>query len=136
MGGHYQYNDTTFEKQFEDCSFPPKLFTHEAHLRLAWIHINKYGLEKAIEHLCSQIKRYDQFHDKGIKFHTTITVAAAKILNQYMQNTRILSFHELIKAHPELVTDFMGLINQHYSTELLNSNKTRDHFIPPDLGTF
>lgn len=38
MKTHHQLNDQQFEEQFQNCTFDPTLFTHEAHLRLAWIH--------------------------------------------------------------------------------------------------
>ena len=40
---HYQLSDEEFEQQFQNCLLSPVLFTHEAHLRLAFIHILKYG---------------------------------------------------------------------------------------------
>jgi hypothetical protein len=44
MNSPFKLRDELFEKQFQNCQFNPALFNHEAHLRLAWIHITKYGL--------------------------------------------------------------------------------------------
>ena len=44
---HYRFSDTEFLKQLLDCTLSPKLFNHEAHLRLGWILINDFGLEEA-----------------------------------------------------------------------------------------
>ena len=136
MGGHFQYNDDTFEKQFEDCSFPPNLFSHEAHLRLAYIHIQKYGLDQAIENLCAQIKRYDQFHDKGTKFHVTITVASAKIVHHFIKKHKPESFHKLKKLVPDLAEDLMGLIKKHYSSNILETEESKGQYIKPNLSPF
>ena len=54
MERHYQLTDNQFETQFADLSMDPTLFSHEAHLRLAWIHIKHHGVDKAIENICSQ----------------------------------------------------------------------------------
>ena len=48
MEPHYALSDPEFEKQFESAVLDPKFFSHEAHLRLAWIHVTKYGVERAI----------------------------------------------------------------------------------------
>jgi hypothetical protein len=40
---HFSLTDIEFENQFENGTLKPELFSHEAHVRLAWIHIKKYG---------------------------------------------------------------------------------------------
>jgi hypothetical protein len=51
MNSHFELSDELFEEQFQNCQLNPALFNHEAHLRLAWIHITKYGIDKAIENI-------------------------------------------------------------------------------------
>ena len=58
MKSYKELTDLEFENQFKDCTLNPELFTHEAHLRLTWIHINKYGAEKAESSIPSQIIAY------------------------------------------------------------------------------
>jgi hypothetical protein len=41
---HLDLSDNEFEKQFINCELSPDIFSHEAHLRLAWINIKKMGL--------------------------------------------------------------------------------------------
>ena len=55
---HFKLGDDEFEKAFETCTLDPLLFTHEAHLRLAHIHIQKYGRLNAIENIRYQLKNY------------------------------------------------------------------------------
>ena len=58
MEKHFELTDSDFEKKIISCEFNPSDFTHEAHLRLAWINIKKYGINQAeiniqrIEKLC------------------------------------------------------------------------------------
>jgi hypothetical protein len=49
MEDHFKLSDSEFEKKFESCEFDHSMFNHEAHLRLAWIHIHNYGIEKALK---------------------------------------------------------------------------------------
>ena len=43
-----QLTDNELLEQIENCSLSPELFTHETMLRLAWILIQKHGLDVAI----------------------------------------------------------------------------------------
>ena len=62
---HRQYTNEQFEQSFSDCSFNASLFSHEAHLRLGFIHIIKYGLPRAIENHCLQIQAFEGMHGLG-----------------------------------------------------------------------
>ena len=57
MQHHSELDDNTFEVLFREGNFPAALFSHEAHLRLAWIHLRRYGLEQAIENVSRQLQR-------------------------------------------------------------------------------
>ena len=41
MNSHSELSDELFEEQFQNCQLNPALTNHEAHLRIAWIHITK-----------------------------------------------------------------------------------------------
>jgi hypothetical protein len=58
MEKHFTLSDTEFETQFQSCSLHPAIFTHEAHLRLAWIHITKYGADIEIDNIRSQLQNF------------------------------------------------------------------------------
>ncbi len=133
---HYQLTDDEFEAQFVNKTLNPATFTHEAHLRLAKIHISKYGLEKAIHNLCQQIEAYASFYGDGDKFNITVTVAAAKAVNHFMGRTNSDSFHELIATFPRLKTGFKSLMEAHYSFEIFNNEQAKKEFLAPDLVPF
>jgi hypothetical protein len=46
MEALHQLSNREFEEQFSNMHLDPALFTHKAHLRLAWIHISRYGCEQ------------------------------------------------------------------------------------------
>ena len=56
MEDHFELADSEFLKQFKNCELDPLVFNHEAHLRLAWLHIHTYGIEKAIKNVQIQLK--------------------------------------------------------------------------------
>lgn len=126
-------SDQQFEEQFQDLSLDPQLFNHEGHLRLAWIHLNKYGLEQAIQNLCDQIRKFATHHGAPDKYHCTLTVAAVKTMHHFMQKTDSSSFEDLIETFPRIKYNFKDLIDAHYGFNILASAEAKKEFIEPDL---
>ncbi len=136
MEKHYQLTDDEFVKSFADCSLEPSWFSHEGHLRLAWVSIDQHGLDKAVEMVCEQILRFDQVHDKGEKFNKTVTVACVKAVNHFMNRSSTRDFRTLLEEFPKLKSDLKGLIETHYGIDIFNSPKAKKQFIEPDLVPF
>ena len=118
MGNHHQLTDAEFEKQFETCTLNPEWFTHEAHLRLAWIHIRQYGMEQAIEKVCAQLIRFTESLEARDKFNKTVTVAALKAVDHFMNRSTANNFNDLILEFPRLKTDFKKLMSAHYGIDI------------------
>ena len=136
MEQHFILTDKEFEDQFADCSFDPSLFSHEAHLRLAWIHISKYGQTKAIENITMQLKNFVRHLGATQKYNETLTVAAIKVVNHFMQKEPLLTFYDFISTYPRLKTNFRNMIEQHYSFDIFNLLKAKEEFLEPDLLEF
>ena len=133
---HNQLGDDEYEQQFRDCTFKPRLFSHEAHLRLAWIHIRKYGLEQAEINLCEDIIRFANHVGFATKFNRTITIASAKILHHFMSISDADSFDHLIEEFPDLLQDFKKVLAQHYSFDIIKNEEARTKYLAPDLLAF
>ena len=134
MENHFKLDDFTFENQFADTSLPPELFSHEAHLRLAWIHIQRYGLQQAIDNICQQIQAFALKHGAKDKYHATITVAAVRTVYHFMLKEQKDSFKSFIRQHPRLKNNFKELLLSHYSAPLLfDSSSAKQEFVEPDL---
>ncbi|MCB0633435.1 MAG: hypothetical protein R2824_29490 [Saprospiraceae bacterium] len=136
MDTHYQFDDLLFEEQFREGTFPPQLFTHEAHLRLAWIHIRRYGVEYAADQICLQIKDFDRLHGDGTKFHKTLTVAAVRAVYHFMQKFRSDNFADFIVEFPRLKHSFKELLDFHYTAKRLQNQDARYEYVEPDLVPF
>ncbi|WP_422079901.1 hypothetical protein [Ulvibacterium sp.] len=133
---HFQFSDTMFETSFEKGSLPPSLFTHEAHLRLTWIYIKKYGEKKAAKKISREIEQFDTLHGSGDKFHKTITIAAVKVVDHFIGKSKSTDFKSFIHEFPRLKTAFKELLHCHYGTEILISQKAKMRFVEPDLLPF
>ena len=94
---HTELSDEDFERQFERFTFKPTLFSHEAHLRLAYIHIKKYGPEQAEANMVQQISSYADYYGAKNKFNKTVTIAAVRAMQHFIQrsgtdNTQVLRY--------------------------------------------
>ena len=136
MENHYQLTDIDFEKNFRNCDFDVSMFTHEAHLRLAWIHINAYGPEIAEKNVSEQLKAYTEHVGAADKFNMTLTVAAVKAVYHFYLQYKGSNFEDFIKHHPTLNNDFKALMESHYSFDIFKSAKARTEFLTPDLSPF
>lgn len=133
MEAHYQFTDDEFEKRFRQKTLNPKYFTHEAHLRLAYIHIEKYGVAIAIENLCQQIRSFATSVDEPDKFNMTLTIAAIKIVSRFIKALASRNFKQLISTQPRLKDGFSDLIKAHYSFDIFNHPDAKNQFLTPDL---
>ena len=136
MKSHKSLSDEEFERNFEDQSLHPTLFSHEAHLRLAYIHVSRYGLEKAIENVNNQILGYVQKWNARDKYNRTLTTAAVQAVNHFMDRAPGMAFDELIQKFPKLLNQFKYLMECHYSIDIFESDLAKTEYIEPDLLPF
>ena len=136
MKTHLDYSDRDFIKHFTDLSFPADLFNHEAHLRFAFIHIDSFGKEGAVEMVTDRILKYVSNLGAEDKYHETLTVSAVEIVNHFMQKAESKEFVELLEEYPRLQSDFKSLLYTHYSSDILNSEEAKSRYLEPDLLPF
>lgn len=136
MRSHHQLSDREFLDQFENCLLIPSLFTHEAHLRLAWLNIELFGLEIAHGKICEQIKRFASHNGAPEMYHHTVTIAAVYAVNHFKKRSTSSTFKQYIIEFPELLTEFKAIINSHYSIDIFQSKKAKKEYIQPDISPF
>jgi len=136
MENHFQWSDFEFKNQFENCELNPSLFSHEAHLRLAWIHINTYGIDVALSNIPSQIKNFVKRVGAEDKYNETLTLAAIKAVYHFMLKSESNTFKNFIKEFPRLKNSFRNLIDTHYGFDIFNSELAKSQFLEPDLLPF
>ncbi|MEC3964681.1 hypothetical protein [Flagellimonas halotolerans] len=129
-------NDADFIKAFENGQFPPEQFNHKAHIKLAWIYLNLFDEETAIVKTCKAIKNFDRLHGDGTKYHTTLTVAAVKVVRHFKQKSSATNFEEFIVEFPRLITSFKELLFQHYGKDVIADPKAKTTYLEPDLLPF
>lgn len=136
MEEHFKLTDSEFELKFENASLNPEVFTHEAHLRLAYIHIQKYGQEQAVKNICSQLLKFVTQLGAAAKFNKTVTVSAVKAVKHFMQKAESQNFEDFILEFPRLKYNFKELLAFHYKIDIFNSETAKKEFLEPDLEPF
>ena len=136
MEAHFKISDSEFEKQFQSCEFDPIYFSHEAHLRLAWIHIKNYGVERAVENVQEQLRNFVEYLGAKDKYNITLTVSAVKAVNHFMLKSESTNFKDFISEFPRLKYKFRELLGYHYGVDIFNSKEAKTKFIEPDLLPF
>lgn len=133
---HLSLNNNDFDAQFANCILPPELFTHEAHLRLAWIHLDRHGLDLAKENIPLLIQNYVAHLGAQDKYHHTLTVAAVEIVNHFMKISETNNFSDFIAEFPQLKFEFKLLIGCHYSYNIFDSKEAKLRYVEPDYSPF
>jgi len=131
-----ELTDDLFEAQFKNGTLDPAVFDHEAHLRLAWIHITKYGVDAAMENISTQLYAFVTALGAKDKYNHTLTIAAVKAVGHFVSRSDQDNFAGFIQQFPRLKTDFKGLMRAHYGIDIFNSATAKQQWLEPDLLPF
>jgi len=132
----YSLDDKAFLEQVAQGTLPVNLFTHRAHIKLAWLHLRENPPEAAISKTAEGIQALVRENNIKGKFHMTITGAAVQIVWSFQKNSAAETFDQFLNENPQLLTHFKDLLSQHYSEKLLKSEKATRCFLGPDLMEF
>lgn len=133
---HSEFSDEEFERAFREGTFPPEAFTHQAHLRLAWLHLKRYGKDRAVRQVCKQIRAFTIRNGAADKYHHTLTRAAVRLVWDCVQQSQAPDFKALLQAFPSLAGNFREMLLGHYSETRLFSDQARTEYLEPDLEGF
>lgn len=136
MERHFTLTDIEFEKQFQSCSLDPAIFTNEAHLRLAWIHITNYGAGIAVDNIRCQLQNFVDSLGAKNKYNETVTMAAVKAVYHFMLKSKTDNFRDFITENLRLKNSFKELMSFHYQTDIFKSPTAKEKYLMPELLPF
>ncbi|WP_435416468.1 hypothetical protein [Polaribacter aestuariivivens] len=136
MEKHWKLSNEEFENKFSKNTFRPLWFTHEAHLRLAWIYINKYDKEIALNMYRNQLYDFAIKYKAETKFNATITFASIQIMSYYINKSVSNNFENFIAEFPQLKNNFKEILRTHYSSDIFTSAEAKKNILQPDLVAF
>ena len=126
--GEQSLSDAEFVARFENRQLDA--FTHVDHVRMAYAYATRGGLEAAISG-AMKIRALAEAAGAPDKFHTTITVAWARVIAHLVERSMPADFSSFLATHPQLLD--RRLLSAHYSDELLFSARAKSEFVAPDL---
>ncbi|MDH3647486.1 MAG: hypothetical protein OER80_12005 [Gammaproteobacteria bacterium] len=125
-------SDRAFLESVEKCEWPGA-FTHEDHIRLAWIYLQKHPTDEAIIRCGSTLRGFAESHGDFGKYHETLTVALTRLISSHVDETPPTETWEAFRDRVRpLFESARELIARHYSQERLSQSDARKIFVPPD----
>lgn len=121
--------DEEFLAEFLACRLQAADFDHRAHVRMAWLMLERQPLEDAVASICIGIQRIALHLGATTKFNRTLSEALARIIASKLGPA---TWSEFAASHPELLSNVRELLTQYYSPELLGSDAARHGFVAPD----
>ena len=129
-------DDEALWAAFSASALTHEQWTHEVHVRTAYLFLQRFALDEAHLRLRAGIIRQNERHglteSSARGYFETLTRAWLVLVAAARQRCRAESSHELLARCPELFE--RGLALRHYSKARLNSVQARAIFIEPDLA--
>lgn len=129
--------DEVFLSQIRRCTLPPEYFSHEGHLRLAWLlATTSSGASEASKQACLIIKKYASSLGAADKYHHTITEFLQRLVCDRQSRLQFTSWQSFLAANQDLILDCLSLLDQYYDNEVLFSDKAKSQYITPTKRGF
>ncbi|MEM5405955.1 MULTISPECIES: hypothetical protein [Paraburkholderia] len=125
-------SDDAFLEAFLACRLPAAAFNHRNHLRVAWIHLQRFPLDEAIERTCAGIAQYATHLGAPGRYHRTITEALIRLMAHAGASDPLRSFDEFLAYAPAFSGDCRALVAEYYSAAKLSRPGARVFFLSPD----
>jgi len=130
-------NDEEHLRRFEDHSLPKEQWTHRAHLKVAYLYLNRFSQPEALERLRVGIQAYNAA--QGIRdtptggYHETMTqVWLQLVYTALRQFGPAESADAFFEALPQLSDKRTPLL--FYSRDRLMSPEAKRSYVTPDLA--
>jgi hypothetical protein len=122
-----------FLAAFEAGTLPKPLWTHAAHVRVAWLYLGRLPLAEAVERLRAGIRRYNAAAGTPPQlYHDTVTVAFARLIHAAGVDPGE-GFDRFAARTPHLFDPADPVLLRFYTRGRLNSDTARLGFVEPDL---
>jgi hypothetical protein len=123
--------DDEFLAAFDACTLSKPLWTHEAHVRLAWICLGRMPFAAARDHARAGIRKYNESLGNTTGYHDTVTVAFVRIIAARRRPGE--TFAEFREANPDVFSKDEPILLSYYSKPRLDSAAARARFVESDL---
>lgn len=126
-------DDIAFRASFEAGRIPADQFGHREHLRLAYSYLVEHDTDSACLAMRDSLRSFlAGIVNAPAKYHETVTRAWVMVIRHFMESTPPCDSADAFIARNPALLDPKLMLN-HYSAELLFSERARARFVEPDL---
>jgi hypothetical protein len=117
---------------FEKGSVEPGSFSHELHLRMAWLFLRSMPLWEAIGRYGGALRRLAGRHGAAEKYNETVTWALLCVMHNRLEaGAASLDWGTFLERNADLL-EWKRLLAGYYRPETLASERARRTFVLPD----
>lgn len=125
-------SDERLVAQFEDGTLPVDAFSHRAHVRTAWIYVQRHGMPDAIAAFSRALRHFAVVKGKPGLYHETITWAYLLLIAERVATTPGQTWDEFARDNSDLLAWKPSVLDRYYTEATLWSDHARAHFVMPD----
>ena len=111
----------------------PAVFSHRDHVRVAWLLIERFPLENALQRFEAGARDLATRAGVPEKYHVTITRALMQIIAADQARGAGQSCAEYCASNPPVLQDALSVLLRHYSKDRIFSDAARTTWCEPDL---
>lgn len=123
--------DDEFLAAFEAGALPRSAWTHQAHIRMAWLYLTRLPAEQATQKARAGIRAYNSAQGNHTGYHDTVTVAFVRLIASRLAAGE--GFAAFLDRNSDLIDRGRPPLLRHYSRGRLESDEARTKFVEPDL---
>lgn len=117
---------------FRDTTLTKDDFSHQNHIRVAWLVLRDNSTAEALSILARGLKRLTRKLGVPGLYHETITFAYALLINERLERTgRDSSWAEFSAINPDLLEGKKAALLRYYTPEELDCELARKVFVLP-----
>jgi CDP-diacylglycerol--glycerol-3-phosphate 3-phosphatidyltransferase len=124
--GSIDLNDLEFLQAAASGDLGLAQFRHGDHLRLAWLLVHQWPLNRAEDFARVTIQRFAERHGVSTLYNETITLAWIRLVATHHEDT----FAEFLDRNRERLN--RELLYRFWTPELLTSDEAKRQWVPPD----
>lgn len=122
--------DDEFLAAFEAAAIARPDWTHETHVRMAWLYLTRLPPADATDRVRAGIRKLNGVIGSPGGYHETITVAAARVIADRLRPGD--DYPAFRGRNPDLFDRTLPFLLRHYSRDRLFSPEARAGFVGPD----
>ena len=123
--------DDEFLLAFETCAFTRPEWTHESHVRMAWLYLTRLPFVAALDSVRRGIRKLNAKIGSPDGYHETITAAFVRVIASRVRPGE--DYPAFRDRNPDLLDRTLAALLRHYTKDRLWSPEARSRFIGPDV---